>query len=908
VPVPAGVRCSTERASGSSRRHGSGPLLAGFQILIAALLLGIFPEASRAQESDHPRRSYVTHPVEPGPPRIDGHLNDACWATVEWASEFVQWEPAEGQPPTHQTAFKILYDSENLYIAYRAYDTEPNAIASLLSRRDGFPGDWVEINIDSYHDRRTAYSFTSSVSGVRGDEFVSSDGDRWDSNWDPIWDLATQVDSLGWTAEVRIPLSQLRFSDQPEQVWGIQVQRRLFRMEERSLWQPKSKDETGWVSRFGELRGIRGIHAGRQVEILPYTLARGERFEGIPGDPFRDGSDGDLQFGLDGKFGVTSNLTLDLTLNPDFGQVEADPSEVNLTAFETRFDEKRPFFIEGQSILDLQLAPAITGGAFTSDNLFYSRRIGRSPHGYPDFGAGEHADIPGSTTIIAASKLTGRTAGGLSIGALESVTAEEQAHIDAPGGQRDVTIEPLTNFFVGRLQQEAMGGNLRLGGMATAVNRRLEPGLESLHSAAYTGGLDFARQWHNKYWYVEGTVAASRVEGSPAALIATQRSSARYFQRPDNDYESVDTTRTSLSGHAGSVLFGRSGGNHWRFQTGAAWRSPGFEINDAGFMQRADEVNQFGWGSYAIRNPFAIFRRFQLNFNEWFDWDFGGTNLTKRANTNFNLTFKTNWELGGGTTRSWEGISNTELRGGPSFRVPGGWDTWIWTSSDQRRPVYAGFEYDWGIGDDDSWRYRTVSLDMTVRPSNALRFTFSPSYSATEDELQYVSTTSNAGESRYLFGRIDQETFSLTVRLDYTLRPNLTLQFYGAPFVSAGDYNEFKRITAPRAGQYEDRFRNFAADEIHYDPLSGNYAVDEDRDGTTDYQFRRPDFNVREFNANMVVRWEFQPGSVVYAVWSQARSDSDPTQTFALRNDMRGLFDVQAHNVFLLKVSKWFAL
>ena len=337
-----------------------------------ALASALVPLAPAAAQNAYARRAYTTQRTAEAP-RIDGRIDDACWNTVEWATDFVQWEPAEGKPPTHQTSFKILYDERNLYLAYRAYDTEPDKIVRQLARRDNFPGDWVEVNIDSYHDNRTAYSFTSSVSGVRGDEFISKDGDSWDGNWDPIWELQTQVDAEGWTAEVRIPLSQLRFSENDEQVWGIQVQRRLFRKEERSLWQPKSKDESGWVSRFGELRGIQGLHPQRQVELLPYTLGKGERFEESPGVA---GSKSDIQFGLDGKIGVLSNLITDFTINPDFGQVEADPSEVNLTAFETRFSEKRPFFIEGNSIIDFQLSPAITGGSFTDDNLFYSRRIG----------------------------------------------------------------------------------------------------------------------------------------------------------------------------------------------------------------------------------------------------------------------------------------------------------------------------------------------------------------------------------------------------------------------------------------------------------------------------------------------------------------------------------------------------
>ena len=344
---------------------------AAFVLPVAAALCLAGVREVQGQGGAHERRAYTTAHTGPEPPRIDGAPDDACWNLVESASDFVQWEPAEGQPPTFQTAFKILYDEHFLYIAYRAHDGEPQRIADLLARRDGFPGDWVEINIDSYFDHRTAFSFTSSVSGTRGDEFISNDGDNWDGNWDPIWELRTHVDAQGWTAEVRIPLSQLRFADKEEQVWGIQVQRRLFRKEERSLWQPKSKNESGWVSRFGELRGIRGIHAQRQVELLPYTVGKGESFEKVAGDPFRDGRDSDLALCLDGKVGVTSDLTLDFTVNPDFGQVEADPSEVNLTAFETRFQEKRPFFIEGSSILDFTIAPSIAGGSFTADNLFY---------------------------------------------------------------------------------------------------------------------------------------------------------------------------------------------------------------------------------------------------------------------------------------------------------------------------------------------------------------------------------------------------------------------------------------------------------------------------------------------------------------------------------------------------------
>jgi len=852
------------------------------------------------------RRTYVTARAEPAPPKLDGVLDDACWERVEWATDFVQWEPAAGDAPSEQTAFKIVYDETALYIAYRAWDREPESIARLLARRDRFPGDWVEINIDSYLDRRTAFSFTSSASGVRGDEFVSSDGDNWDPNWDPIWELATHADERGWTAEVRIPMSQLRFADRDEQVWGIQVQRRLFRKEERSLWQPKLKTERGWVSRFGELRGIRGIRTRRPVELLPYTVGRGETFERIPGDPFRDGRDGDFEFGLDGKVGMTSDLTLDFTVNPDFGQVEADPSEVNLTAFETRFEEKRPFFIEGNSILSFQIAPSIAGGEFTQDNLFYSRRVGRPPRFSPDIADDEYANVPSASSIRGAAKLTGRTKHGLSLGVLESVTGSETADIAGPRGEREQRVEPLTNFLVARAQQDVAGGNSHIGGMLTAVNRDLNADLDFLHRSAYTGGVDLLHQWNDKQWYAAANGVVSHVRGEPRALLLTQTGSARYFQRPDNDYEDVDSTRAALTGFAGSARLGKSSGKHFRGEGGVAWRSPGFEINDIGFMRRADEVNEFLWGSYVIQEPVGPMRRFQLNGNQWLDWDFGGKLTSRRLNTNFNMHLKNNWQYGAGVTHAFGRNSNTLLRGGPASKVPDVWATWFWCDTDTRKPLNFSFGGDFQDGDDDYQRLRSYWVDARIRPNNALQITASPSYTLFDDELQYIGRFSFNGSDRYLLGGIEQETAALTLRVDYALRPNLTVQYYGAPFVSAGSYKRFKRVTNPQAGEYAGRFDELTGAEIT--ATGGRYEVDEDTDGSVDYEFDNPDFNFRDFNSNLVVRWEFMPGSVAFLVWSQSRADFVPRGSFALDTDVRGLFDVHPHDVFLIKISRWFAL
>lgn len=876
---------------------------------IAVLALGVVP-APRAEEasSARQRRTYDTAHAGPRPPRLDGIPDDVCWQRVEWTSDFVQWEPTEGVPPTYQTAFKILYDGRALYIAYRCHDGEPARIERQLGRRDRFSGDWVEINIDSYFDHRTAYSFTASVSGSRGDEFVSDDGENWDSSWDPIWKVATHIDGEGWTAEVEIPLSQLRFVDRDEQVWGIQVQRRLFRKEERSLWQAKSKEERGWVSRFGELRGLRGLRPPRQVELLPYAVARAESFEEEPGNPFRTGRNSDFELGLDGKAGVSSNLTLDFTVNPDFGQVEADPSEVNLTAFETRFTEKRPFFIEGRSILDFQLSPAIAGGDFTIDNLFYSRRIGRPPRGDPELAAGESADVPATSSILFASKLTGQTRRGLSIGVLESVTGEETARIAATGGaRREEAVEPLTNFFAGRLQQDLRGGASRLGGMLTAAHRRLDgTPLGFLHRSAWAGGADFYHSWRNRSWYVAGNGVASRVAGDREALLATQTASTRYFQRPDNDHTELDSTRTALAGHAGALRLGKTGGKRWRFEGGVTWRSPGFEANDLGFLRRADEINQFGWAQYGIRNPFSIFRRLSVNFNEWIRWDFGGANLLQQANLNCEAAFLNNWGCGAGATRAWRRVSNSLSRGGPSMRLPGQWSNWAWIASDSRRALGAELSADFTDNDADNVTFRRTSVDVVWRPSNALQLSLSPSYSRLEDELQYVTTADRAGEPRYLFGTIDQRTAALTFRVDYTLRPNLTVQYYGAPFVSAGTYDRLKRLTEPHAPAYRDRFQVFEPGEIA--STEAGYAVDEDRDGTPDYDFENPNFDFREFNSNLVMRWEYQPGSLLYLVWSQARTGAVANGALSLRDDLDALFDVHPRDVFLVKLSKWFSL
>ena len=451
---------------------------------------------------------------------LDGIPNEEAWNAVDWGGDFIQWVPNEGKLPSQQTKFKILYDEKFLYIAYRCYDLSPDSIVKRMGRRDEFPGDWVEINIDSYHDLRTAFSFTLSVSGVRGDEFVSNDGNYWDANWNPIWFSKTHVDSEGWTAEVKIPFSQLRYNNEAEKIWGFQITRRLFRKEERSFWQYIPQSSGLWVSMFGELHGIKDIPVHRQVEIAPYVIVQADKYKKEIGNPFAKGLDKRLAAGVDGKFAVTNDLILDFTINPDFGQVEADPSEVRIDGFQNFFDERRPFFVESRNIFDYQLTGSEAGGDYDADLLFYSRRIGSSPHGYPTLSNGEFMKYPQSTSILGAAKFSGKTKQGVSIGILESITERETATIAYSGQKRKELVEPLTSYFVGRLQKDYHGGNTIVGGIITAVNR--EQGLNDLlNRSAFSGGVDFLHYWKNRFWYVRGNVVFSHVQGTKEAILNT---------------------------------------------------------------------------------------------------------------------------------------------------------------------------------------------------------------------------------------------------------------------------------------------------------------------------------------------------------------------------------------------------
>lgn len=840
---------------------------------------------------------------------LDGVLKEEAWNAVEWGGDFIQWLPDEGKPPSQPTSFKILYDDKYLYVGYRCHDVSPDSIVRRMGRRDVFPGDWIEINIDSYHDQRTAFSFTLSVSGVRSDEFVSENGNNWDANWNPIWFAKTHIDEKGWTGEVKIPLSQIRYGNEVDKVWGFQVTRRLFRKEERSTWQYIPQNSGVWVSGFGELHGLKDIPMHRQVELAPYVIAQVDKYQKEEGNPFAEGLDGKIAAGIDGKVAVTNDLILDFTINPDFGQVEADPSQVRIDGFQNFFEERRPFFIESRNIFNYQLTGSEAGGEYDSDLLFYSRRIGSSPHGYPATSNGEYVKMPLNTSILGAAKFSGKTKKGVSIGILESVTEREMATVDNNGQKREELVEPLTNYFVARLQKDIKAGNTVLGGIFTAVNR--EEGLSDiLHRNAYSGGFDFLHFWKKRTWYLRGNVVFSHVNGTEEAILNTQRSFEHLFQRPNAKEVEVDANRTSLNGMGGTFRIGKIGGKSGRhgrifkFESGVTVRSPGLELNDIGFLLTSNEINHFTWAGLQWQKPFSIFRNARINYNHWFRWDYGGQFLYDAFNFNAHATYKNNWQTGMGTTVNPYDISNNALRGGSSLRRPAGMGQWLYVTSDSRKKFYANLNLNFFWGFDNTITGNNYSLSLVFQPTNALNINLSASYSDYwRRQDQFVNNVDYNNMVRTIVSEVNQETLRFVGRLNYNITPDLTLQYYGQPYITRPLYTNFGYVSDPLAKKYDDRFYVFTPNQISFN--NDEYFVDETGDGNPDYSFSNPDFNFVQFRSNFVVRWEYRAGSELYLVWSQGNTpdafgDVDTPITQSLLDNA---FAEQARNIFLIKLT-----
>lgn len=874
------------------------------KLMLIAFFLVLNNYCLKAQEASTSitKRTYTTQVVNDNEaPNIDGKLDDAAWNLVEWGGDFIEWRPDENSPPSQQTKFKILYDAKYLYVGIRAYDTATDSIVKRLGRRDTFDGDWVEINIDSYHDLRTAFSFTASVSGVKGDEFITNNGNNWDGSWNPIWYLRSNIDEEGWTCELKIPLSQLRFGRDIDQVWGLQVQRRFFRKEERSLWQRIPQDAPGWVSEFGELHGLKNLKPQKQLEIQPFLVTQYDTYPEEAGNPYRDGDDFKLNGGLDAKIGITNDLTLDLTVNPDFGQVEADPAAIALDGFEVFFREQRPFFVENKNIFDYRFAD-------NQDNLFFSRRIGRSPQGAPNAGSGEFSDVPQNTTILGAAKFSGKTKNGWSIGVLESVTSNEYADIrEVDGNERREKVEPLTNYFVGRVQKDMNKRNTFVGGMFTATNRsELPETLDFLRKSAYTGGLDFKHQWKDRKFYVEGNVVASRVEGSKESIEATQSSLTHLFNRVDASHVDVDPNKTSLTGTGGRFEIGKQGGGNWRYDFGFIWRSPELELNDVGFLRQADIMKQYASLRWQTNKSVGKFRRLSARLSQFTTYDFEGNYNRIQYQLNGNLQFQNNWWIDFGMAHKPRIYTNTILQGGPRWRFSRENFVFTFFGTDQRKKLRTSWGYVYSKAKQNNFTFLNIEGDITYQPFDALSISFSPEYSSNPNKTQYITTADNSGTPRYILGTIDNETLSASIRLNYTINPNLTIQYYGQPFIFKANYKDLKHVTNPVADNLYDRFHQYTDDQISFE--NDTYLIDENEDGVTDYSIGNPDFSFVQFRSNLVVRWEYIPGSELFLVWSQGVTGTVNPMDGLLDGMKAGIIDQQPDNIFLIKATYRFVL
>ncbi len=847
---------------------------------------------------------------------IDGKLNEPAWASAVPSGEFTQSYPKIGAPPTDPTEVRVLYDDQALYVGVKMFDSHPDSIAAQLARRDitGIYSDWLHVMVDSYHDRRTSFRFSVNPRGVQKDVLEFDDNRGEDLNWDAVWQVGTSVDSTGWTAEYRIPFSQLRFGPAPsgvERVWGIQIMRDVARRNERDSWSPWKQTDPGFVSFEGDLRGILDIPTPRRLELMPYASTKLTRAPGDPANPFYRANDAKPSAGADLKYGLPSGLTLTATVNPDFGQVEVDPAVVNLSAYETFFPEKRPFFVEGANIFNIG---SINGGpSYGNQQIFYSRRIGRPPQ---RFVSGQFVDAPDATTIIGAGKVTGKV-GAWTVGLLNALTAEETARVvDASNLETTTPVEPLTNYFVGRVRREFRDGNtiLNLGG--TAVNRDLSDAAfkNLLRSSANVGSLDFEHRWANKTWTLTGALSKSLIQGSTTVMRNAQQSSARYYQRPDADYLSVDTTANSLDGY--SVKLGLNKPGTWSTSATAKAISPGFEVNDLGFMGRVDYRN-LGWGgSYNNLEPGKLLRSYTLFAGTNHAWNYGGDKIWTSLFNQVSLNFTNLWSVYAGTEYDPSAIDDRLTRGGPRGRQPTQWGGWTEIDGDQRKSVsysLSTFYY----ADEKHGYSNDVNVGFTIRPSSSVRVTFSPDLYHLHNTIQFVRASTDPLATatygrRYVFGDLFQTTLSATTRVEWTLTPLLSFQLYAQPFASAGRFQRFKQLTTPGTQEYLVFGQgNGSTITPVPDPASGkiqSYTVDPDGAGPApSFSINNPDFRTHSLRGNAVVRWEYRPGSALFFVWQQQRQNFLPFEgDFRTGRETREIFG-RPSNVFLVKATYWFA-
>jgi hypothetical protein len=847
-----------------------------------------------------------------GPLSIDGVLEEGVWQE-EGYSDFIQSDPTDGAQPTEKTEVWVAYDDKSLYVAARLYDSQPELITCRLGRRDDFvDSDWFIFAVDPYYDRRSGYQFAVNPAGSIVDWTLYND--EWnDTTWDGVWEWKAQIDEEGWTVEIRIPYNQLRFPKKEEYTWGVNFRRVIKRKNERItfVWVPK--EDSGYVSRFARLLGIQGIRPGRHIEFLPYSVAQAQYSPEESGNPFETGQKYLGNAGFDLKIGLKSNLTLDTTVNPDFGQVEVDPAVVNLSDFESYFSEKRPFFIEGSTIFDQFGLGGATSNAslsWSSPSFFYSRRVGRAPQG--DVEQDGHLNFPDRSTILGAFKLTGKVGKGWNIGFVNALTAREYAEIDSSGQRFKEEVEPFSYYGVLRTLKEFNEGKQGLGFIATSVVRDLSntnlAGI--LNKNAFSLAVD---GWtfldKNKTWVTGGWVGGTRVEGSQSAILELQESSLHYYQRPDATHVEVNDQATSLSGWGARFYINKQKGN-FLFNAAFGALSPGFDPNDVGFQHgMSDTINAHLLTGYYQPQPGKFFRNWLIFGGPFRNYDFGGNKTWDGYLLIVEGQFLNYWGFNTMFAYNPKTIDNTLTRGGPLALIPSGYQINLGLNTDNRKSVVVSGHGSYYGRPTEGYRWNG-SVSLRWKPGTNISFSFGPGYHLRKSSIQWVTRvddplmTETFG-TRYIFGGYFQRMISSNIRLNWTFNPKLSLQLYLQPLLAVGEYSQFKELARPK--KYEYNLFGENGSTITYSDVDEEYTVDPDGPGpAADFSFGNPDFNFKSLRGTIVLRWEYLPGSILYFVWTQNRVDDANPGNFNFGRDLGDLFTAPGDNIFLIKVSyRW---
>ncbi|MBN1949734.1 MAG: carbohydrate binding family 9 domain-containing protein [Bacteroidales bacterium] len=867
--------------------------------LVLAFLLTSTLCSGQKKNDSIPMRYYTAISTE-NPPRIDGKLDDACWNEGEWHGDFVQQVPLEDTLPSFPTEIKILYNTNNLFVAIRCYDHEPEKMSLKFSGRDNFGGDMTGIALDTYNDDKTAFEFNLSAAGQKID--LKHKGDyEFDMDWNAVWEGKTSLEDSAWTAEFRIPFSQVRYTNKEEQKWGLHIWRWIDRKNEESQWILIPINAPAMVFRFGELNGLSGIRNSRQVELLPYVVSGYLPKAADQSNPYGKTKDMILNGGFDAKIGLSSNFTLDATINPDFGQVEADPSVLNLTAYETFYDEKRPFFMEGREIFDYDI-----GG----NPIYYSRRIGGAPSHIPDIEGDHYAEVPTSSTIIGAAKVTGKTDKGLSVGLMESVTASEFARIYRPDEDiTDTLVAPQRNFLVARVMQEKNHGNTMLGGVFTsshAINMDSRIAGEQ-HKEAYTGGLDFEHNFRNKTYYVAGKVIFSELRGSESSIQLLKESYVHLYQRPDATHLEKDyaVSQTSLSGTGGTIEGGKKGGK-WRFNEEISWLSPGLDLNDIGYLRQSDYMYQTTSLQYRETEPHKYSRSFNVSAYQSNSLSFSGELTNSEAGIGASTQFNNLWSVSADWSIAFASFETRELRGGPALWMNGHNDFSFHINSNQSKNLNFNGGVHYSITQNEDSREWFAHGEINWHPISRIRISPFVSYNDDVTQYHYIDQMSSGEETYYLMGCLNRQTLSFTLRAELFITPEMSLQFYGSPYYSVGHYSEFYFVDDAGARETENRYID-ASDIIENLTPANQYSMYFPLT-TVPNSFDNPDFMFGQIRTNFIFRWEYLPGSVLHLVWSHDKTADESINMPTISEDFRNLNSVGGTNVFMIKLNYWLSL